>query len=168
MSQKTYWRHVHQNVMSVWVVVCLCMCVCACCWGGTAAVLEHWQDKVGHGEAQAHRTAALQTALEGVGVSNRELAAPIHGSTGGSLRHSYPTASLAHSQNQLRRSWLSQGEHSPSYYLTYINPLPAISRCFVSCTLLFEDDSIMIALGFSLSQFGRISAWLFSVASSCW
>lgn len=106
--------------------------LCVCCWGSVAAVLEHWQDKVGHGEAQAHRTAALQTALEGVGVSNRELAASIHGSTGRSLRHSYPTASLAHSENQLRRSWLSQGKHSPPYYLTYINPLPATSHYFVS------------------------------------
>lgn len=75
-------------------------------------MLERCQDKVGHGEAPAHRTAALQTALEGVGVSNRELATPVHGSTGGSLRHSHPTALLAHSQNQLMRSRLSEGERS--------------------------------------------------------
>ncbi len=172
VGQKTYSRHVHQNVMIMLVIVCIyvwvCVCVCVCCLGSIAAVLEHWQDKVGHGEAQAHRTAALQTALEGVGVSNRELAAPMHGSTGGSLRHSYPTASLAHSQNQLRRSWLSQGKHSPPYYLTYINPLLAISHYFVSwqyvvsclrMTMARSDPQIsLIALGFSLVEFGRISA----------
>jgi len=42
-----------------------------------AAVFEHRQGKVGHGEARAHRTAALQTALQGVGVSNGDL----HGSS---------------------------------------------------------------------------------------
>lgn len=55
--------------------------MCVCCYGSVAAVLEHWRDKVGHGETQAHRTAALQTALEEVGVSNRELAAPMNSST---------------------------------------------------------------------------------------
>lgn len=98
--------------------------ICARVWckGSVAAVLRRRQDKVGHGEARAHRTAALQTALEGVGVSNGALATPVHGSAGGSLRHSHPTALLAHSQKQLMRSRLSEGERSAPCYLTRTAP----------------------------------------------
>lgn len=54
-----------------------------------AAVFEHWQDKVGHCEARARRTTALQTVLQGVGVSNGDL----HGSSH-TWQHQWPLLPL--------------------------------------------------------------------------